>query len=50
MWKNKKDFSFPTDLLIGNKHLSNSNIIANEFNDYFANTRQQDAEKNTSYQ
>ena len=35
--KNKKDISLPTNFLIGNKHVSNPNIIANEFNDYIAN-------------
>ena len=31
--KNKKHISFPTYFLIGNKHVSDPNIIANEFND-----------------
>ena len=37
--KNKNDFSFPTDFLIGDKHVSDPNIIANEFNNYYANIR-----------
>ena len=32
-----KDFSFSADFMIGDKHVFDLNIIANEFNDYFTN-------------